>query len=123
MSEVDQNDRFEQALRKALRPVDAPETLARFLMAAAEVEAERELPRRERKRRWAWSVSHGWFGAASFATAALLLVVVLGGERLHQRHLREAEATREFETATRITDQALEHAREQLARAGVSLEQ
>jgi hypothetical protein len=59
----------------------------------------------------------------AFATAALVLLGVVGGERVHERHVREAEATQQFETATRITDQALEHARQQLARAGVSLEQ
>jgi len=114
---------FEKSLTKAMRRVDAPETLAKFLMAAAEAEAERSLPRSERKHPWVWSLPRAWFGAAAFATAALLLVGAVGGERLHQRHMREAEATQQFETATRITDQALEHAREQLARAGVSLEQ
>jgi len=72
---------------------------------------------------WAWSLPRSWFGVAAFATAALLLIGVVGGERVHQRHLREAEATQQFETATRITDAALQHTREQLARAGVSLEQ
>lgn len=110
---------FEQQLTKALQRVDAPETLVESVMLR--VNAERVVA--PVKPKWSWSISRPLFGAMSFATAALLLVGVIGGERLHERHLREAAATQQFETATRITDQALEHAREQLARAGVSLEQ
>jgi hypothetical protein len=49
---------FEQALTRALRPVNPPERVARFLALAAEGEAERSLPRRERSRnagRWGQS--------------------------------------------------------------------
>jgi len=116
-------NQFDEQLTKAMRRVDAPETLAKFLMAAAEAGAERHPPRRQRRRKWPWSVPAAWLRAASFATAALLLAGVITGERVHERHVREAQATQQFETATRITDQALQHAREQLARAGVSLEQ
>jgi len=115
---------FEKALTRALRPVNPPETLARFLALAAEVEAERTLPRRERKHRWAWSVPqpHRWFGAVGFAMAALLLVGVFAGENVYQRHQREALATQQFQAASRITDRTLQHTREQLQRAGVPLE-
>jgi hypothetical protein len=118
----DDVNEFDKALTRALRPVAPPETLARFLAAAAEVEAERTLPRRERKHRWAWFVPqpHRWAFAAA---AAALFVGIFAGGNVYQRHQREAEATRQFETATGITDQALQHTREQLAKAGVLLEQ
>jgi len=116
---------FEKQLTKAMQRVDAPETLMRSVML--QVDAERVAApahvsnaRHGAPRVWVWS--RAWFGAAAFATA-LLLVSVVGGERLHERHVREAQATQQFETATRITDAALQHTREQLARAGVSLEQ
>ncbi len=116
---------FEKSLTKAMRRVDAPETLMRSVMLQVVTERVAALTHVSKARHGAprvWVWSRAWFGAAAFATA-LLLVSVVGGERVHQRHMREAEATQQFETATRITDRALEHAREQLARAGVSLEQ
>ena len=120
----DQRNEFEKALTRALRPVNPPERIAHFLALAAEVEAERTLPRRERSHRWAWFVpqTQRWFGAAGFALAALLLVGVFAGENVHQRHQREALATQQFEAASRITDRTLQHTREQLQRAGVPLE-
>jgi hypothetical protein len=117
----DEMNEFEQALTRALRPVNPPERVARFLALAAEVEAERNLPRRERAHRWAWFVPRPQRWAMG-AVAALLAVGIFGGEKVHQRHQREALATQQFETATRITDQALEHTREQLQRAGVPLQ-
>ncbi len=117
---------FEKQLSKALRSVDAPETLVESVMLQVDAESIAAPTYVSKARHGApswWVMPRAWFGAAVFATASLLLVGVVGGERLHQRHMREAEATQQFETATRITDQALEHAREQLARAGVSLEQ
>jgi hypothetical protein len=116
---------FEKQLSKALRSVDAPETLVERVMLQVDAESIAAPTHVSKARHGApswWVVPRAWFGAAAFATA-LLLVSVVGGERVHQRHMREAEATQQFETATRITDRALEHAREQLARAGVSLEQ
>lgn len=64
-----------------------------------------------------------WRTWASGAIAALIVLGVLQGERIHQQHERRAEAQRQFETAERITDQTLEQTREQLQRAGISLEQ
>jgi hypothetical protein len=55
MSEMEQNE-FERALARAMRRVDPPETLTKFLMRAAGVEAESRLPRKERKSKWAWIV-------------------------------------------------------------------
>ena len=123
MSEMEQNE-FERALTRAMARVNPPETLAKFLMKAAEVEAESRLPRRERKNKWAWFVpqrtAYGWMGGA---LAAVLVVGVFGVEQVHVRHEREqaAQATQQFETAMRVTDHALDQTRAQLQRAGIRL--
>ncbi len=115
---------FEEQLQKAMRHVDAPPTLVRFLEAAVEVERERTLPRKERKHRWAFFLPRPQFAAwMTSAVAAMLVVGVFAGEHAYRRHEQTVLATQQFETATRITDEALAHTREQLARAGVSLEQ
>jgi hypothetical protein len=120
MSEFQDQD-FQKKLSSAMRRVDAPDELMRFLMAATEVHAERHQPRSERKSRWAWFMpnANAWFGTA---VAAMLLLVAFTGVQAHQRHERRERAEQQFETATRITDQALEHTREQLQRAGVPLD-
>jgi hypothetical protein len=58
---------------------------------------------------------------ASGAIAAALLVGVFAGDQLHARHQRERAqlAQQQFEAGVRITDDALEHTREQLAQAGI----
>jgi hypothetical protein len=112
---------FEKKLTEAMRRVDAPWTLAESVMVAVKAEEQRKT--RVFPKAWSFAPVRAWFAPAGFALAALLLVGVVTGERMHQRHEREAVATQEFEQATRITDQALEHTREQLAKAGVSLEQ
>jgi hypothetical protein len=115
---------FEESLRLAMRRMDAPETLAEFLEAAADVQAEQLLPRKERKHRWSFFVPRPQFaGWMTAAVATMLAVGVLGGEQAYRHHERKVRATQQFETATRITDEALAHTREQLARAGVSLDQ
>ena len=121
MSEMEQNE-FERALTRAMARVNPPETLTKFLMKAAEVEAESRLPRKERKHRWAWFVPRQSFGWMSGALAAVMLVGVFGVEQVHVRHERErAEATQQFETAMRVTDHALDQTRAQLQRAGIKL--
>ena len=109
-----QPDALEVQLTQALRPVDAPEGFAARVMertgSSAKVVAIRPRFATLRVRTWAGG-----------AIAAMLALGVFGAEQAHVRHEREqaALAQQQFETATRITDQALEHAREQLARAGV----
>jgi len=125
MSEMEQNE-FERALTQAMRQVDPPETLVKFLMKAAEVEAESRSPRRERKHKWAWFVPQARrqsFGWMSGALAAVMVVGVFGVEQVHVRHEREqaAVATQQFETAMRVTDHALDQTRAQLQRAGIKL--
>jgi hypothetical protein len=55
--------------------------------------------------------------------AAVLAIGVFVGGQAYHRHQQKVLATQQFETATRITNQALDQARQQLARAGVSLDQ
>ena len=108
---------LEHALRGALRPVALPAGFAdrvvasRFPMAVPAGAAGRAkvLPFRR------------WRAVASGAVAACLLAGFFGAEEVHQRRERvhAAAANQQFETATRITNQALEHTREQLRRAGV----
>jgi hypothetical protein len=131
---IENPDEFEQQLTQRLRPVNAPETLAKFLAIAAAAEEQR----RNSGRWFLWfkprskfragggvlvlSRPMAWTGAA-MAMAMLLAVFI--GEQVHVRRERtQAEvATREFEAATQITDRTLQHTREQLERAGIRLDQ
>jgi HAMP domain-containing protein len=124
MSEMEQNE-FDRAMTKAMRRVNPPETLAKFLMKAAEVEAESVLPRSHRKHKWAWFVpraqraTFGWFGGA---LAAVLLACVFVAQQVHVRQAREQAAVQQqFEEGMRITDRALDQTREKLQRAGLNL--
>ena len=57
-----------------------------------------------------------WAAGAVAAT----LVIGVGAERMHH-HQERAEATRQFEVATQIEQQALDRTREKLSRSGISL--
>ena len=122
---------FERELKHALVRVDAPDTLQRFLMIAAEAEAERERqnkrvlwfkPAQSRHKVLVFPRMQSWIGGA---IAAVLVLGTIGSvEAIHlQNERRQAEATREFAQAEQIRDRALEHARQQMQRAGVSLGQ
>jgi hypothetical protein len=125
-------DPFEAKLRKALERVDAPPTLIKFLETAIEAEEHQKRtgklwfrPKRGgfllvMPKPWRWMMSP-WAGGA---VAALLVAgVFLTGEHVHQVHVKQAEATQQFEQATQITDRALERAREKMRKAGVNLDQ
>ena len=104
---------FEQELTQAMRAVDPPEGFADRVMARVEAPARgKVLTMPHMPRMW-----------ASGAVAAALLVGALVGEQTHLRHERERaeQAQRQFDTAMRITDQTLEHVREQLQQAGVTV--
>jgi hypothetical protein len=108
---------FERQLMQAMRRVDAPENFAAAVMRRADADKPGAriiaMPVR-------WSASrNSWLGGA---IAALLVLGIGGGEALHMHREREAERTRQqFEAAMRITDQALDRAQAQLARAGIRL--
>ena len=123
---------FERELTHAMQRVNAPESLERFLMIAAEAEAERERqnrrvlwfkPRAEQEKRGrvlAFARPQAWMGGA---IAAVLVLGTIGSvEAIHLQNVhRQQQATRQFAQSEQIRDRALEHAREQMERAGVSL--
>lgn len=121
-------DAFERALQKALQnKVSAsPETLAKFLAIAEEAQEHQR-----RTGKWWFTPKSGgkvlvfpkpraWVGGA---LAAALVIGVFTAEQVHDRRERRVAAEQQFETATHIEDMALAHAREQLARKGISLDQ
>lgn len=104
-------DAFEQALAKALQRVDAPEGFAGRVMERAFARTPKMV---------VMPKPRAWVGGA---IAAVLVLGAFGAEQVHVRREREraALATRQFEAATRITDQALRQTREQLRQAGLNL--
>jgi hypothetical protein len=131
MSEIGMKERgreeFEAQLAEALRRVDAPEGFAERVMGRVCADpaldgatvvhgVPRVLVMRKRMVQ-----GRAWVGGA---IAAVLVLGTFGAEQVHVRREREkaALATQQFEAAARITDQTLRQTREQLARAGVSLE-
>jgi hypothetical protein len=101
---------LERDLRQALRPVDAPSGFAERVLARSRESS--------RARVYAFPARRVWIGGA---IAAMLLAGVAG--RQVQQHRKANEAQRQFELALQVTDRTLQHARLQLQRAGVSLEQ
>jgi hypothetical protein len=131
---MSEHNDFEGQVAESLKRVEAPAGFAERLMARAVVETHiAEASRSTALRVGAPGlVSAGKAKIIAFprarsvwmsgAVAAALVVGTFVGVDKHRQHERE-RATQEFETATRITDQALEHTRDQLARAGVRLEE
>jgi hypothetical protein len=104
---------FEQELTQAMRAVDPPEGFAGRVLARAQASV--------RPRARVLTMPRRWQSWATGAIAAALLAGVFVGDQVHVRRQRErAElAQRQFEAGMRITDEALQHTREQLAQAGV----
>ena len=105
--------KFEHELTEAMRGVDPPAGFADRVIARVRVPEQTQakvLRMPLRPRMW-----------TSGAIAAALLAGALTGEQVHLRRERErAElAQQQFEAGMRITDEALQHAREQLESAGV----
>lgn len=109
---------FERDLTVALRPLQLPENFVDRAIASA---AMKDTPGREKQR--GKVIPFGvWRLMGGVAIAAALVGGVLTTENLREHREREhraAIATQQFEAATRITDQALAHTREELDRAGV----
>lgn len=104
---------LEQYLRQALQRVDPPDGFRERTLART----QQSVPVRAKvfamaPRRRLW---------ASGAVAAAVLGGILVAEQIHVHHQRERTelARQQFEAAMRITDHALEHARQQLQHAGV----
>jgi hypothetical protein len=106
---------LEQQLTLALQPVAPPDGFAdrvvERLQSSVPARAKIiQMPLRSRM----WSTG---------AIAAALLLGVFVAQQTHVRHQRERaeRAQQQFEAAMRITDQTLEHVRQQLQQAGVSI--
>jgi hypothetical protein len=110
---------LERELRQALRPVDPPAGFADRVLARAREPEHATVPqKRARILMFPARRSRVLIGSA---VAAMLLVGV-AGEQAHQRmeqRRKAEEAQRQFETALQVTDRALEHARQQIERAGI----
>ena len=101
---------LEQQLTRGLRPVAPPEGFADRTIARLQPAAPaRAKVVTMRPRLW-----------ASGAIAATLLAGVFVADETHVRHQRQkAElAQQQFDAAIRITDQTLDHVRQQLQQAG-----
>jgi hypothetical protein len=98
---LENNERFEQELRHALRPVAAPEGFADRVMQRAESPSAPIF-------RWTHVPRLSPALGLSLAACALL-ALVLGGEAEH-RHRESLKADRQFALAMQVTNQALEQA-------------
>jgi hypothetical protein len=123
---------FEAALSRAMRRVEVrAELSAKFLTLAAEAEQKRVeagggarlLKLSNLGRVLAFPQQRAWLGGVGVGLAAVLALGVFVGSRAYERHEQRVQAQRQFETAERITDQTLEHTREQLRQAGIVLGQ
>jgi hypothetical protein len=116
---------FEEQLASAMKRVDAPRGLSGAVMLAVAREKRRTQPG-VLARFFALFAAPAW---AMSAVVALLIVGVLGAGQVYEKRehrvieaQQRAEADREFETADRITDRALDHVRQQLEKVGVQPE-
>lgn len=107
---------FEQQLMRAMKRTEAPASLADTVLARAQ--ANEQPPARVLEMKSRWKLPQTW---AVGAIAAALLVAL--GIPSYRQHEERVEATRQFEVATQIEQQALERTRQQLSRAGISLDQ
>ena len=107
---------FELQLARAMRRVDAPAGFAERVMERTTSPAEKIVVMRPRSGLWRMQA---WAGGA---IAAVLALGMFGAEQLHQRRERE-RADQQFAVAVQVTDHALAQTRQQLARAGLNLNQ
>jgi hypothetical protein len=112
---------FERELTKAMQRVEAPAGFAEDVMARAERPEHAKIERPERaKIPKAVATTPSWWAWRTWAVGAAAAAIVLGslaGERMHDQHVRQAQAQQQFEAAQRITDQTLAHVRAQVQQA------
>ena len=117
MDEFQEYSELEKRLRRELGRVDAPPGFADRLMQRIEANdgwGEKASPLRNA----AGLRRRGWL---SGVVAAAIAAGIFAGVRMHE--VRRAEmAEQQFDSAMRITGEALEKTREQLQRAGVQLD-
>ena len=116
MSEMNRDEfdvEFDEELARMLPHVDAPLGFAAKVMAVAEAPKKAKVLAFPRIRTW-----------ATGAIAAGVIVGALAVGDVHRRHEQQrAEAQRQFDAATQITDRVLARTRQQIAKAGISLEE
>jgi hypothetical protein len=105
---------FDEVLAKAMRRLDAPERFAAKVMELATV------PAKPKGRLLVMPRVQAWMGGA---IAAALVLGTLITARVHVVRQQEQAALteRQFETAMRVTNQALDRTQLQLQRAGLKL--
>lgn len=104
---------FERELTRAMRCVEAPAGFAERVMARAESPERAKIPK-------VVTMTPSWWAWRTWAVGAAAAAIVMGslaGERIHEQHVRRAEAQHQFEAAQRITDQTLAHVRAQVQQA------
>ncbi len=115
---------LERDLTLAMRPLKLPDGFADRLLQRVQTGAVAPSAQgAARGRLLRWPEAKRWVGGA--IAAGLLFGLFAGGttlERHRQQEHRAAAATAQFETAERITDRAMEQARQQVERAGVHLD-
>lgn len=106
----------EQQLTQSLRRVAAPEGFADRLMARVEAKT----PRRAKVLSFRSPATRTWLTGALAATLALGVFL---GEQAHirEQQRQQAHVEQQFETAMRVTDQALDRTRTRLEKAGIAL--
>jgi hypothetical protein len=113
----------ERDLIRAFEPLDPPSGFADRVMARALAgERPSEVAGEARGKLFVMPVRQ-WRVWAAGAVAAVIVLGVLQGQRVEQRHEQQVKAQQEFEAAQRITDQTMQHTRDLLRRAGISLEE
>ena len=115
MSEFEELEMYEmeERLRVDLARRSAPAGFAeRVMQRAAERPAVLPMAARVRGRMW------------MYAVAAAILLSVTAGERMYQvrQEQKREQAQREFDMAMQVTGRTLEHAREQIQRAGLDFD-
>lgn len=106
---------FERQLARAMRRVEAPANFTEAVLRRAS--ANVRPPAR------VLTMSSGWRAAQAWAAGAVAATLLIGfGAQQFHHHRESAEATRQFEVATQIEQQALNKTREKLSRSGITLE-
>ncbi len=128
----EQMTEFEQALARSMRRVEVrPETTAKLLAVAEDAERQhvhaggglRLLKLSNGGRVFAMPQPRAWTRTwMGGAIAAVLAMGCFVGAHVHEQHERRVEAQKQFDTAERITDQALARTREELAQQGIYLD-
>ena len=120
--ETPEDAALERDLTATMRPLRLPEGFTDRVLAQVQVQEQiKDLAMRPARPRARVIPFRAWRLVGGAAIAATLVGGVFAAQDVRERHEREqrqAIATQQFETATRITDQVLAHTRDELERSG-----